>query len=179
MDASVIPFFDREGSKEIFGYQCIQCKLDEMIEQGLRGPSRMKGGCFCKVIERDCPFVLTSKPGKNRSLCVAPSSYYFKPFGFNLLKENSTYIIGKSHFMFYMYHPAAGWMPPQEKPKKNRFGKLINWEKDFWTLAHGNGHHWDDSKINLFWLLASEHGVLEPNKKKIEMITNLSEAGIP
>lgn len=178
-DNSVTPFFDREGAKTEFGWQCIKCKIQEMIDKGLRGKGRVKyGDCFCKVLKKDCPWIQTSSPGKNKDLCTAPSAYFFKKYGFDVLKKNSTYIIGKCHFLFYMYHLQGNWMPPQDKPKRNRFGKIINWETESWTMAHLNGCHWDDSRINLAWMLSSEHGILEPNTKRITEITSLKDVGI-
>jgi hypothetical protein len=168
---------DREGMKTLFDWPCIQCKLDEMVKEGLRGPGRTKGGDHCKLIKKSCPFVQTSSRKKGK-LSVAPSAYYFKKYGLNTLKKNSTYLIGKEHFMFYMYHPELGCKPPARMPPTNRFGVLVNPDTDCWTLAHMNGCHWDDSKINLMWLLRSEHGVLEPNTKRVTVITSLREAGV-
>lgn len=168
---------DREGMKALFDYPCIQCKLDEMIAEGIRGPGRTKGGNFCKLIKKDCSFVQTSNRKKGQ-MCVAPSPFYYKKYGLNILKKNSTYKIGKEHFMFYMYHPELGCKPPTHMPERNRFGVLVNPETDCWTLAHLNGLHWDDSKINLMWLLKSEHGVLEPNTRRVQVITSLREAGV-
>ena len=176
MDSSVLPYFDKEGAKSRFTVDCISCKIQKMVEEGVRGPGRNKGGCFCQIIKMDCPWVLTSHDsnGNNRS---APSSIAFRKYGFNLIKENSTYIIGKEHFLFYMYHPSSGWQPP-EFPKRNRMNAIVNPETDCWEMSHINGKHWDDRKKNLMWLLKSEHSILEPNKKRMSKPINLREAGI-
>lgn len=176
MDSSVTPYFDREGAKTKFTVDCIKCQIQKMIDEGLRGPGRNKGGCHCQIIGKDCPWVLTSHDcnGNNRS---APSSIAFREYGFSLIKENSTYIIGKEHFLFYMYHQTSGWSPPPF-PERNRMNAIVNPETDCWEMAHINGLHWDDSKINLMWLLKSEHGLLEPNKRRILNPTTLREAGI-
>ena len=79
---------DREGMKTLFDWPCIQCELDKMIQEGIRGPGRTKGGNYCKLIKKDCAFVQTSNRGRGR-LSVAPSAYYFKKYGLNILKKNS------------------------------------------------------------------------------------------
>ena len=172
----VLGFFDRELAKTKFGVPCIKCKIQQMIDDELRGPGRNKGGCFCQIIELDCPWVLTSYDSKGNNR-VAPSSIAFRDCGFNLIKKNSTYVIGKEHFMFYMYHQTAGWQPPPF-PYRNRMGAIVNPQKDCWEMAHINGFHWDDSKINLMWLLKSEHVLLEPNKKRILNPYTLRVAGM-
>lgn len=139
---------------------CIECCPQALVEQGLRGPGR--GDCFCKIISKDCPFVITSNRGRNGQ-CVAPSAKVFRKYGLRTMKKNSTYLFGKSHFFFFLYFPEMNWQPPQHMPEFTRYGKPVDPTKERWTLSHCNGNHFDDSKNNLIWLLSSEHAIIEPN----------------
>lgn len=165
---------DYKGILSEIRVHCIKCNPQALIEQGLRGKGK-NDGVFCKVIGKDCPFVVTSKKGPNAQ-CVAPSSKVFRKYGLRTINDKSTYLYGKSHFFFYLYHPDMNWQPP-EMPDINRYGKVVDKEKDIWTLSHVNGNHYDDSKMNHQWLLKSEHAIVEPNMARSEP-TSLSEAGI-
>ena len=86
--------------------------------------------------------------------------------------------MGKSHLLFYLYHGESGYNPPEYMPAKNRFGAIVNPETDAWTLAHLDGIFSNDSKINLMWMLRTEHGKLEPNIRRIKIVKSLKDAGI-
>ena len=153
---------DIKGIISEIGLACFVCNAAEKIEKGIRGAGKGKGGKFCKDINRNCPFVITSRR-TNGSQGMSPGALVFRKYGLNVLTKTNTYKYGKSHFLFYLYHSQMNWQPPQHIPDFNRFGQLVNKETDIWTLAHLNGDHYDDSRGNLMWLLKSEHGLLEPN----------------
>ena len=143
MKRAITEDFDRQKALTKFKLCCIKCPIDEMIEIGVRGPGR--GDYHCKKIGRDCPWIKTSSRG-NGTMCAAPSARIFKDCGFDILQKNSTYKIGKSHFLYFLFHPDMNWQPPQERPERNRFGKIINWDTDCWELCHGDGNHQNDEK---------------------------------
>ncbi len=164
---------DYRGIESEICVLCIKCNLQKKTDLGIRGDKA--SGYFCTDFGRKCPFVVTStRNGEAQS--VAPSSKVFKKYGLRTLNEKSTYLYGKSHFFYYLYHPNMNWKPP-ELPEKNRFGDLV-YENDIFTLEHRDGDHYNDSKDNLQFSLKSEHGVFEPNTLRKEP-ANLREAGIP
>lgn len=175
MEKAVIELFDRQGSMTEFEVACLNCPIHKKIEEGIRGPGR--GDYYCKIIKRDCPWRTHSKR-TNGIMNFAPSAAVFGKYGFKLINDKSTYKIGKCHFLFFMFHPDMNWQPPQERPDRNRFGKIIK-PTDIWELCHINGIFWDDRKENLRWDLRSEHKVLEPNVRREGLPKNLIEAGIP
>lgn len=176
MNRAITDKFDRQKALTKFELICFDCKIEVMIEQEIRGPGR--GDVYCKEIKRDCPWVKTSSRG-NGTMCTAPSARIFKDCGFDILQKNSTYKIGKSHFLFFIYHPDMGWQPPQEMPERNRFGKIVDPETDCWELCHLNGKHWDDRKRNLEWKLKTEHKVTEPNTRSKKEPKTIYDAGVP
>ena len=178
MDRIIIEGFDRQGAMSEFTVECLACPIHIMIKDKVRGPTNKD--CYCKIIKKDCPWIKTSVRNKNTGeMCTAPSSRIFRKYGFDFLKKNSTYVIGKSHFLFFFYHPDMNCQPPLEMPKRNRFGKIVDPNGDVWEMCHLNGDHWDDRKKNLEWKLRTEHKVTEPNKRRKKEPTTLTEAGIP
>ncbi len=174
MEQVVVNLFDRQGAMSEFEVECIPCPIHLMIEQGVRGPGR--GKYYCKKIKRDCAWRTHSKRTSG-IMNFAPSAPVFNKHGFNLINDKSTYKIGKCHFLYFLFHPDMNWQPPQERPERNRFGKIIT-PTDIWELSHRNGLFWDDSISNLEWLWRSEHKVFEINVRK-KNPKNLVEAGIP
>ncbi len=83
MDRVITQEFDRQGAMTEFTKDCIACPIHERIKEGIRGPG--KGDCYCKIIKKDCPWVITSARG-NGLLGVAPSSRVFRKYGFDVLK---------------------------------------------------------------------------------------------
>ena len=175
MEQSVIELIDVQGIMSEFEVDCISCPIHLMIRDGIRAGGKGKGGYYCNKIKRDCAWRTHSVRG-NGEMNFAPSAAVFNKYGFKLVNEKSTYKIGKCHFLFFLYHPSMKWEPPQEKPERNRHGKIVK-DSDIWELSHRNGLFWDDSIGNLEWLLRSEHKVFEINVRK-KNPKNLLEAGI-
>lgn len=174
MEQSVIDLLDIQGIYTEFEVECIKCPIHLMIQDGIRGPG--KGDYYCKIIKRDCPWRCHSKRSSG-VMNFAPSARVFNKYGFDLVNKKSTYKIGKCHFLYFLYHPAMNWQPPQERPERNRMGKIIS-PTDVWELSHRNGIFWDDSIGNLEWVWRSEHKVFEINVRKKNPQT-IYEAGMP
>lgn len=170
IDLDQIDYNGIEGEVDVC---CTICDPQEKTLRGIRGDKA--SGYFCEDLNKKCPFVITSNRNKNGDKCIAPSSKVFKKHGLRTLKPNNTYIFGKSHFFFFLYHKHLNWqMPPV--PEKNRFGEDVTTD-DIMTLEHRDGNHYNDSKQNLQPSLKSEHGVYEPNTVRKEYET-LREAGV-
>ena len=175
MEKAVVELFDRQGALSEIKVPCLNCPIHLMIEKGIRGPG--KGDYYCEIIEEDCVWRTHSKRA-NGYMNFAPSAKVFNRYGFDLINKKSTYKIGKCHFLFFLYHPDLNWEPPEERPRKNRFGKLIQ-PDDRWELCHNDGIFWNDRKRNLEWRWRSEHKVLEPNTRRKRPPRTIYEAGIP
>ena len=175
MEQAVINLFDRQGSLSHIEVPCFNCPIHQMIEKGIREPGR--GKYYCKIVEKDCVWRTHSKRG-NGLMNFAPSAKVFNKYGFKLINDKSTYKIGKCHFLFFLFHPDMNWEPPQERPERNRFGKIIQ-PTDCWELCHIDGVFWNDRKKNLQWGWRSEHKALEPNVRRKGPPTTIYEAGIP
>lgn len=155
-----------EGIKSLIKAECVDCNIYERIGMGNR----------CE----DCPWAKGSRPkGRNKSN-ITPAAKYFHKYGLKVLKKNRTYIFGKCHIFMYLYHSKLNFKPPP-LPTHDRFGNEIDQNRVKWELHHLDGDPLNDRKENLFWVLSTEHPILEAKnnrKKKRRKVTNLKELGI-
>jgi hypothetical protein len=134
---------DWNGVKKVLKAECMICNWYERVG--------MKNVCS------DCPFCYNSAPKKGQPSRIGLSAKVFKPLGLTN-KQISNW--GRHHLFMYLFHEELNCQPP-DLPDKDRYGNIVDKQKDKYSINHGNGLHYDNREGNLGWTLPKEHIILD------------------